>query len=383
MKNQKALFNIDPSVHYLNCAYMSPMLRSVEEKGIAGIRRKRNPFEVAPIDFFTEGDEVREIFSQMVNCRPSQIALMPSASYGLSTAIKNVAGGKGRHAITIKEEFPSGVFPLRRWCQEHDTDLVVIDAEMPEGLQGKVWNEKILDAINTDTAMVLISSIHWMNGLKFDLEKIGARCREVGATFIVDATQSLGALPIDVQAAKIDVLVSACYKWMMGPYSCALAYFSEDFNEGVPLEETWMNRSNAVNFRGLTEYDVQYKPDAGRYNVGESGNFILLPMVKEALSQLQAWGISEIQAYCKGLTDPLIEYCESIGCPMEDEPYRVAHLIGLNLPSNLDLAAMLKNLQQNKIKVSVRGNTIRVAPNVYNTRADIEALKDTILQSLS
>lgn len=382
MKNQKALFNLDPSVHYLNCAYMSPMLKSVEEKGIAGIKRKRNPFEVTPIDFFTEADEVRALFATMVNCRPSQVAWIPSASYGLSTAVKNVVGGKGKHAITIKEEFPSGVFPLRRWCQEQGSDLIVIDAELPEGSQGKVWNEKILNAINTDTAMVLISSIHWMNGLRFDLEKIGTRCREVGATFIVDATQSLGALPIDVQANKIDVLVSACYKWMMGPYSCGLAYFSEDFDEGVPLEETWMNRGNAVNFRGLTEYDMEYKPGAGRYNVGESGNFILLPMVKEALRQLQAWDIDEIQSYCKSLTDPLIEYCQEIGCPIEDESYRVGHLVGLNLPQSVDLEALLISLQTDRIKVSVRGNTIRVAPNVYNTPEDIEALRKTISRNL-
>lgn len=379
---QKHLFNLDPSVRYLNCAYMSPMLKSVEEKGIAGIRRKRNPFEVAPIDFFTEGEEVRASFAKMANCRASQVALIPSASYGLSTAIKNVPGTKGKHAVTIKEEFPSGVFPLRRWCKEHATELKVIESGMPEGSEGEAWNRKILEAIGPDTAMVLLSSIHWMNGLRFDLEKIGERCQEVGAVFIVDATQSFGAMPIDVKAANIDVLVCACYKWMMGPYSCGLAYFSEAFNEGVPLEETWMNRSNAVNFRGLTEYDEQYKPDAGRYNVGESGNFILLPMVHEALRQLNEWRIDEIQAYCGTLTKPLIEYCQQIGCPIEKEAYRVSHLVGLNLPAELDLPSLLENLKHNKIIVSVRGNTIRVAPNVYNTEEDIQALMDTISQSL-
>jgi len=374
MKNQKALFNLDPDIYYLNCAYMSPMLKSVEEKGIAGIQRKRNPFTLKPIDFFSEAEEVRTSFANMANCMPSQVALIPSASYGLSTALKNISGEGRKHAITIKEEFPSGVFPLRRWCKEHKAELKVIDSGKPEGAQGAAWNQKILEAINKDTALVLMSSVHWMNGIRFDLEKIGARCREVGAKFIVDATQSFGALPIDVVASHIDALICACYKWMMGPYSSGLAYFNETFNEGIPLEETWMNRTNAVDFRGLTAYDEQYKPDAGRYNVGESGNFILLPMIKEALRQLQVWKVEEIQAYCQKLIQPLVNFCESIDCKLEHASYRVAHLTGLNLPDTIDLPSLLKNLHSQKIIVSVRGNTIRVAPNVYNTEDDIQAL---------
>ncbi|MCK4746150.1 MAG: hypothetical protein KAT15_03905, partial [Bacteroidales bacterium] len=74
MKNQKHLFQLPDGIHYLNCGYMSPLLKSVEEKGIEGMRRKRNPISIRPVDFFTEVNELRQKFGKMVNCSPSQVA---------------------------------------------------------------------------------------------------------------------------------------------------------------------------------------------------------------------------------------------------------------------------------------------------------------------
>ncbi|MEM8892776.1 MAG: aminotransferase, partial [Bacteroidota bacterium] len=157
-----------------------------------------------------------------------------------------------------------------------------------------------------------------------------------------------------------------------------LAYLGEAFNEGIPLEESWMNRTNAMNFRDLTDYEEHYTEDAGRYNVGEFSNFILVPMLIEALKQLKAWGPAEVQAYCRALVQPLLSYCESIGVSLEKEENRSAHILGLQLPESIDSEDLLKRLKERKIIVSVRGSTIRVSPSVYNGPEDIQALIDTI-----
>ena len=128
-----------------------------------------------------------------------------------------------------------------------------------------------------------------MTGLKFDLKSIGQRCRQFGAKFLVDGTQSVGALPLNLQETQIDVLVCASYKWMLGPYGLGLAYYGDDFDQGIPLEESWANRTNAKNFGGLTKYDSNYSGQAGRYNVGESANFISAPVLLAALEQLNVW----------------------------------------------------------------------------------------------
>ena len=378
MQNQKALFSLDPEVHYLNCAYMSPIMKSVEQKGIEGLIRKRNPYHLVPEDFFTEVAEARKLFAEMINCRPSQIALIPSASYGLSAAISNISPDQGTFALTLDQEFPSDFFPLQRWCEKNNKSIKSIRIDAPAGEHGDAWNREILDSINQDAAVLVMSSVHWMNGIRFDIKAIGEKCRANDCLLIVDGTQSFGALPIDVQESKIDALVCASYKCMMGPYSIGLAYLGEAFNEGIPLEESWMNRTNAMNFRDLTDYEEQYTPDAGRYNVGEFSNFILVPMLIEALKQLKAWGPAEVQAYCYELVQPLLAYCEGIGVQLEKEENRSSHILGLQLPESINSDELLKRLKERKIIVSVRGSTIRVSPSVYNGPEDIQALIDTI-----
>ena len=122
MKCQKDLFQLPAGIHYLNCAYMAPLMKSVEEKGIEGLRKKRNPVSIHPVDFFTEVDEVRIAFGEMVNCAPSQVAVMPSVSYGMNSVIRNIPFHKGQHALTLSEEFPSCYYTAQRWCREHGAE---------------------------------------------------------------------------------------------------------------------------------------------------------------------------------------------------------------------------------------------------------------------
>lgn len=374
MECQKHLFQLPEGIHYLNCGYMSPLMKSVEEKGIEGMRRKRNPISIKPVDFFADVKDVRRNYGRMVNCTPSQVAVMPAVSYGMNSVIRNIPYSEGQHALTISEEFPSCYYTAERWCRENGAELRVVARKDDIPQKGKDWNERILEAIDRNTAFIVMSSVHWMNGTKFDLESIGSRCREVGAKFIIDGSQSVGALPIDVQKYKIDVLICAAYKWLMGPYSTALSYIHEDFNGGIPLEESWMTRPNAERFDRLTNYVEGYKPGAIRYDVGQSSNFISIPMLNEALEKLLNWGAGEIQDYCGSLAVPLIDYFLERNTPVDDEHHRAHHLMGHQLPDGTDGEALVEELQRRKVYVSLRGSNIRISINVFNTEEDIQEL---------
>ena len=380
MKCQKNLFQLPEEIHYLNCAYMSPLLKSVEERGIEGMRRKRNPISIKPHDFFTGVVGVREKFARMVNGDPMQVAVMPAVSYGMNSVIRNIPYRKGQHALTISEEFPSCYYTAQRWCMDHGAELRVIARNNDIPQKGKEWNTRILEGINKNTAFVVMASVHWMNGTMFDLERIGARCKEVGAKLIVDGSQSVGALPIDVKACHIDALVCAAYKWLMGPYSTALSYIHEDFNQGIPLEESWMTRPNSERFDRLTNYEEGYKPGAIRFDVGQSSNFIFMPMLDEALGKLLEWGIEEIQEYGRILGAPLIKHFLEQGAPVDDESHRAHHLMGLQLPVGTKGEALVAELQARNIYVSLRGNNIRISINVFNTKADVNELIDALNQ---
>lgn len=374
MKCQKDLFQLPEDIHYLNCAYMAPLLKTVEEKGIEGMRQKRNPASIKPTDFFTGVVGVREKYARMVSCTPGQVAVMPSVSYGMSSVIRNIPFRKGQHALTISEEFPSCYYTAQRWCREHGAELRVVVRKEDIPSKGEDWNRRILEAIQSDTAFVVMASVHWMNGTRFDLEQIGARCREVGARLVVDGSQSVGALPIDVKSCKIDALISAAYKWLMGPYSTALSYIHEDFNQGIPLEESWMTRPNSERFDRLTQYEEGYKPGAVRFDVGQSSNFILVPMLDAALGQLLDWGIEEIQNYARQLGEPLISFFRNKGVALDDGIYRAYHLMGMPLPDHMDGEALVQELQSRKVFVSLRGSNIRISINVFNNQEDVQEL---------
>ncbi|WP_375579764.1 aminotransferase class V-fold PLP-dependent enzyme [Marivirga tractuosa] len=374
MENQKHLFNLPDNIHYLNGAYMSPNLKAVEQAGIAGVMRKTDPTSIKETDFFQPAEEVKSLFGKLISAPSKQIALIPSASYGLMNAIRNVPIKKGQHAITVNEEFPSDHLTLRKFCQDNQAELIVI--KPPETILGRTqeWTEKIINSINEETAVVVMSSIHWMEGLKFDLKAIGEKCRATNTFFIVDGTQSVGALPMDVEAFKIDALICASYKWLLGPYSSGLAYYSEKFNDGEPIEYSWMTRKDSHDFSKLTTYPEEFGANAMRYNVGEFSNFIALPMIKSALEQILDWKPENIQNYCFELLQPLRKYLEDKGIEKDDDKLVSAHLYGLFLPEKVNLNNLLDDLKTNNIHLSARGSSIRISPHVYNNAKDINAL---------
>ena len=374
IKCQKHLFDLDPSEYYLNCAYKSPLLKKGELLAINAMKKERNPSYLKPNNYFGISEEIRTEFSKIIHSNKDEIAIMPSTSYGFANIFNNIKK-IGNKAIIVENEFPSGYFSIKKWCSEKNIQLEIIERN---NLSAKDWNNKIINSIDSNTSVVLVSSIHWMNGTKFDLKEIGKKCKINDTYFIVDGTQSVGAMSIDVKKFKIDALICAGYKWLFGPYSMALGYFSSKFSDGIPIEESWMNRSNAQEFSNLTEYDSKYKPMAGRYNVGETTNFILSPIMLNGLKQINIWGINNIETYCKKLSEKLIDELRPLGIIFENENYISSHLFSLGLPKHLNLLSFKKILEENKIRVSVRGSNLRVSINVFNNENDINKLVETV-----
>jgi selenocysteine lyase/cysteine desulfurase len=375
---QRHLFQLPDDISYLNGAYMSPLLKSVEDAGITGMRRKRNPSSIKPEDFFNGAATICVQLGQLVNGPPGQIALIPSASYGLKTAINNLPVNNGKYALTVSDEFPSGYYTISNWCKKNNKTLKIVSPPDTREQRAMKWNEKILASIDGETAVVILSSIHWTDGTRFDLQKLGERCKAMNARFIVDGTQSVGALPIDVSAYHIDALVCAGYKWLLGPYSTGFAYYSNFFNNGVPLEDSWMVKLNAQNFSSLVSYADEYAPGAARFHMGEFSNFALLPMLHAAVAQILDWQVPLIQAYSENLVKPLVEALQERNWWVEDAAFRAAHLFGFLLPPSVQPGFLLEKLQERKIFVSLRGEAIRVSAHVYNTEKDIVVLTDAL-----
>jgi selenocysteine lyase/cysteine desulfurase len=376
-------FQLPRDVHYFNCAYMGPLPRLAEEAGVEAIRRKRVPTRIVPPDSFWETDRLRDQFARLVNAGDaSRVAIQPGVSYGVATAARNLPVSRGQNIVLTHEQFPGNVYSWRRLATESGAELRAVDPGEGEG-RGRRWNERLLDAIDSKTAIVAVPNVHWTDGTRFDLEALGARCRDVGAALVVDATQSVGALPFDVAAVQPDALIVATYKWMLGPYTLSLAYFGPRFDDGVPLEETWIARERSHDFQHLVDYQDAYLPGAVRYDMAERSNFFLAPIASASLDLLLDWTPERIQAYCRSLTSEFLVEMAELGYSVEEQAWRGSHLFGLRMPGTVDLALLRDRLALRNVSASLRGSALRLSPNVYNDETDVGVLAEVLREAVS
>jgi selenocysteine lyase/cysteine desulfurase len=372
LENQHELFEIPEGVAYLNCAYMSPQLRSVREIGERAVARRSRPWEITPDDFFEDAEKTRSLFALLVGAEADAVALIPSVSYGMAVAAANVKVEPEENILVLEDQFPSNVYQWRELAERSGADLVTVPRPAEYD-----WASEILELLDDNVAVVAVPNCHWTDGSLVDLPRVGERAREVGAALVVDAIQSLGAHPFDVEEVRPDFLLTSAYKWLLGPYGVGFMYVGEDYREGTPIEHNWINRRGSEDFSRLVNYEDAFQPGARRYDVGERSNFVLLPMASEALRQLLDWGIENVAETIGGLTDLIETEAGRRGLEAVPAKRRARHMIGLRLGARVpeDLAA---RLAKEKVFVSVRGESVRVSPHLYNTEKDVERLFEVL-----
>ena len=365
---QRHLFDIPPEVAYFDCAKMSPLLKAAGEAGRAGLMRKAHPWEIKSEHFFDEADRVRALFARLIGAGADDVAIIPSVSYGLATAMQNVPVAAGQSIVILAEDFPSTVYTARSIARQAEARLVTIGR--PENGD---WTASILEAIDGTTALVCAPHVHWVCGGLIDVEALARRCRAVGAQLVLDTTQSTGALPIDVSAVDPDYLVAASYKWLLGPYSVGFLYAAPRHHQGQPLEQGWAARAGARDFRTLANYDEALEPNARRFDMGERSNFALLPVAGAALEQLLEWGVVNIAETLGGFTSAIAERLAEKGISAPGAGGRAPHYLSVRfddgVPEDIE-----ERLAAADVHVSLRGDRMRITPHLYNDDEDLERL---------
>ncbi len=377
LKNKRDLFEIPEDITYLNCAYMSPLMHRVVEAGKKGLLRKKRPWEIEPQDFFTGSDALRDAFAQLINADGEDIAIVPAASYGISTAAKNLSLSEGQSIVVVEDQFPSNVYPWREKALSVGGLVTVVTRPLDED-----WTQAVINSIDETTAIVALPQCHWTDGGLFDLERISSFCRSHDIALSVDVTQSVGAHPLDVRRIEPDFLTAASYKWLMGPYSLGLLYVSKRWQrEGQPIEHNWVHRKGAEDFGGIVEYQDEFAPGARRFDVGERANFALVPAAEEGIRQILDWGVENIAETTSELTDSIAEKAKGLGLRSISREKRAGHYLGLEAEGGFS-QNVVNVLAQHKIFVSMRGTCIRVTPHVYNDEADVDRFIEAISKVL-
>ena len=367
---QRHLFDIPDDVAYLNTAYMGAVPLRAMEAGIAGARRKCQPWQITPPDFFSESEEARARFAALIGAGADDIAIVAAASYGLALAAANLPLARGQTIVVLHEQFPSNVYPWRALAAEAGARIVTLPRPGDDD-----WTATILAAIDDAVGIVALPHCHWTDGAVIDLVAVGERCRAVGAALVIDGTQSVGALPIDVRAVQPDFLVAACYKWLLGPYGLGFCYVAPRYHAtGRPLEHNWQQRANSQDFTGLVDYRDDFQPGARRFDVGERGNFHLVPLAAASLQQLLDWGVAAIQNSLRARTDSIAARAAELGISAVPRARRAGHYLGLRFKGQVP-EGLADRLAAERVYVSVRGrDSMRITPHLWVNDADEDRL---------
>jgi selenocysteine lyase/cysteine desulfurase len=376
MNSQRHLFDIPDDIAYFNCAYYSPQLNESRDRLMDGVKSKSHPWERTPPDFFSDAETIRRSAASIFGGEPDGYAIVPSVSYGLSTAARAVEPSlkKGDSILILEEGFPSNVLPWTRVAQEKGVQLIKVP--VPE--DGN-WTKAIINRIDKSVKVVALFTCHWTNGAYIDLVSVRQAIDKSDIIMAIDATQSLGAMPFPMDKIKPDFLVAAGYKWLLCPYGFSLMYVSERWRNSRPLEESWQARENAEDFGSLVSSSDRYKPGARRFDVGQKGTPTILPGVISALEQIKTWGVEHISDSLIGINNTLAGHLSALGFQLPDRTQRSPHMFGAIIPGRYK-GNLVSELSSRKIYVSQRGSSVRFSPHLHITENDLNRLFETLVE---
>lgn len=362
------LFDLPSEISYLKACSATPLMRHVREAGLTGVGKKSHPWTMGQDDSFGAAERARTLFAKLIGADTDNIALCPSASYGLSVAARNLPIGSGRNVVILDEQFPSNVYPWMDAIKRTGGGLVTV----PFPIDGD-WTQGTVAAITGDTAVAALPAVHWTDASTVNLTAVGRRCRETGTALVLDLSQSLGAVPFDIAEVRPDFMISVTEKWLLGPYQLAFLYVAPKHQNGVPIEFGWMNREQASDYDNLVDYRDAYQPGARRFDMGEKGNYVTLPMASSALERIIDWTPAAIEDHIAPLIDQTVLEADRLGLIPTPKPGRSRHMVGLRRDGGM-APDLPQRLVGHGVHVTMRGGCLRIAPHIYNKPKDIERL---------
>ena len=363
---------------FFNHAGVSPLPR-VAVEALDRYAREAARGAYLGTSWYADIENLRKSAAALMNAHRDEIAFVKNTSEGISIVANGLDWQWGDRIITTTVEYPANIYPWMEVVRGRGAKLIMVEEENdePGGLRPAsraVPTEKILkEAEDPRTKLVALSHVEFASGQRHDLARIGAFCRERGILFAVDAIQSLGIIPIDVQAMKIDYLSADGHKWLLGPEGAGIFYGRRELLDRTrPLMVGWMNVVNAQNYG---DYDYTLRSDAGRFECG-SYNVPGLLALKASLDLLRGIGIESVFDRIKHLSDHLIRGLEGKGYQIVSprDHFRWSGIVSFISPAHNHEQLVRTMRKEHRIELAVREGRLRCSPHFYNTEAQLDRL---------
>ena len=374
--SQRDLFDVPPEIAYFNTANLSPLTHGVRGAGEQALERRARPWTITNEDWFSDVEKLRGLFARLLGpgADADGVAVVPATSYGLAVAAHQLTPEPWQRIVVLAEEYPSGIYTWRALAKRSGAEMVTVERKREDGGS---WTEATLAALDERAAIVSVPNVHWTDGSLVELEPIAERAHELGATLVLDLSQSAGAMPIDLESLRPDFVVSAGYKWLLGPFGLSYLWVAPEHREGEPLEQNWINRAGSEDFAALVDYRDDYQPGARRYDVGQRTNFHLVPMAIAALEQLLEWEVPRIAATLASVTGQMGDRLEELGLAVPPPERRGPHILGPELGEER-IRGVTSHLAERQVYAAPRGRALRIAPHLHNTPEEVDRLVEAL-----
>ncbi|TAM84123.1 MAG: aminotransferase class V-fold PLP-dependent enzyme [Acidobacteria bacterium] len=356
---------------YLNCAYQGVLPLAAAARVHEAIDQKCHPERMDPAEYFDLPRRVRNHLAAIVGGDEREIALTSGATQGIGVLAGGLQLAPGDEVVVAGDNFPANLFT---WLHMRRRGVHV---RVLRNDDGPLRADDVAAAFTDKTRILALDWVNYSTGRRIDLAVMGELARKRGALFVVDGTQAVGALDLNVHSLPVDVLAVAAYKWLLGPYGTGFVYIREDVLDRLELNVVnWMSVDGAEDFDALPVDNYKLAEAARIFDVPETANFLNLSAMEASLEFIRGVGVGSVTAHCTQLLDRAAEGLQARGHFLTNDNR-------LHLPSPLlcfrcgtDEATnkLYSELKADHVEVSLRHHRIRVSPYLYNDKEDIDRL---------
>jgi len=314
-------------------------------------------------------EEVRRSCAILTGAEPEEIAFVKNTSQGISIVAEGLDWNEGDNLLVCEKDFPSNIYPWLN-LKRKGVEIRVVPSQ-----NERILLEDIELLIDSRTKLLTVSSVNFSSGFKIDLEVVGRLCKGKGILFFVDAIQSLGVIPMDVNEFKIDFLAADGHKWLLSPEGTGIFYCRKELAPRInPPLIGW---KSIINESDYDHVDFRLKTNALRFEEG-SLNVMGIYALGAAIDLLVEVGIDRIQARVIELGDLIIREAEKRDFQVRTPKSKEERGGIISIIGNFDPIKVKDKLKEEGILVNVRGGAIRISPHFYNTEYEVLRLFDAI-----
>ena len=362
-------FDLTKGEVWLNTAHQGALPRVAADEAREAISWKLHPWEMTTERFGSVPSRLRRILGRLIGAPAEEVILANSSSYGLHLLANGYPWRSGDEVLLVRDDFPSTILP---WLGLERRGVSVRQIR-PRG--AVIGVEDLARNISPATRVFCTTWVHSFTGYAVDEGLLGSICRDRGVAFVLNASQGLGARPLDLSGMNVDALTCVGFKWLCGPYGTGFCWIRPALRESLEYNQAyWLAMQDADDLGTERELTIRKDLSARRYDIFGTANFFNFKAWTASLEYLLERGIDRVAGHDNHLVSRFLDGLDRRRFDLLS-PRTGSSRSTLILVSHKDRdrnVAIHRTLKESGIFAALRRGTIRFSPHLYNTEGEID-----------